>query len=107
MTRCDGESIQPGAETVVVGMGDLEEDFQPFRSSRIHCHLTHCIQGSSEKPSLWGYGGILKGEAGWMSYSMKGARRIEIDGGEVRKNWSYFQKKAPLRAATEYTPRRQ
>lgn len=42
-----------------------------------------------------------------MSYSMKGARRIEIDGGEVRKNWSYFQKRAPLRAATEYTPRRQ
>lgn len=54
MAGCDGESIQSGAETVIVGMGDLEEDFQPFRSSRIHCHLTHCIQGSSEKPSLWG-----------------------------------------------------
>lgn len=42
-----------------------------------------------------------------MSCSMKGAGSIEIDGGEVRKNWSYFQKRAPLRAATEYMPRRQ
>lgn len=43
-----------GAGTLVMGMGDLEEDFQPFRSSRIHCHLTQCIQSSSEKPSPWG-----------------------------------------------------
>lgn len=42
-----------------------------------------------------------------MSYSMKEAGRIEIDGREVRKNWSCIQKRASLRAAAEYTPRRQ